>query len=318
MNGEVRPILLEQLEPRILLSGEGLLNIGPNPHQETILNNTHQVAQYAELLETNNEEVVEQLPVIEQLVDQEPEPSDTFENNLYEPIVTLFINQDNTDTDGPVDVLSNSAEDTESKNTLTEVIDTNFDAEVTNISAISTEDRSMPILNDADISIEYATSIEIRGPPATETVALSGMHLVDPTADYFEGQIIYLDFDGAQNITYNGPVTVEGIDVPLFTAPGELAGQEKPIIADVVARVEEVFVGSGVVFTTEKPAPGQIYSTIFIGGNDSDFAEYGSFFGLAEQVDAGNQNPCDNAFVFSESIVSGQTDLASMWILSMM
>ncbi len=162
---------LEQFEPRIMLSADGLLNaIIPDQSQVPLQDSIQEVVQYAELLETNNEEISEQLPVIEQLVDQEPEPSDTFENNLYEPIVTLFINQDNTDTDGPVDVLSNSVEDTESKNTLTEAVDTNFDAEVTNISAVSTEDSSMPICINADISIEYATSIEIRGPPLSETV----------------------------------------------------------------------------------------------------------------------------------------------------
>lgn len=94
---------LEQFEPRILLSADGLLNaIIPDQSQVPLQDSIQEVVQYAELLETNNEEVGEQLPVIEQLVDQEPEPSDTFENNLYEPIVSLFINQDNPDTDGPL------------------------------------------------------------------------------------------------------------------------------------------------------------------------------------------------------------------------
>lgn len=40
--------------------------------------------------------------------------------------------------------------------------------------------------------------------------------------------------------------------------------------------------------------------TIFIGGDDAAFSTYGSFLGLAEQVDVGNLNPADKAFVFSD------------------
>ena len=180
-------VVLEVLEPRIMLSGDGLFNaIIPDQGQDTLPDSRQEVVQYAELLDTH-EEAEEQILVIEQLNGQELEPSDILETNLYESIVTLFSNQDPTDTDGPVDVLSNSGEDTESKSTLTEVVDTSVDAEVTSFSAVSTEDSSMPIYVDADLSIEYATSIEIRGPPASETVALSGMHLVDPTVDDFDG-----------------------------------------------------------------------------------------------------------------------------------
>ncbi|MHC4489907.1 MAG: LEPR-XLL domain-containing protein, partial [Planctomycetota bacterium] len=44
----------EQLEPRILLSGDGLLNIAaPEPLRDPLLDGMQQVVQYAELLETN-------------------------------------------------------------------------------------------------------------------------------------------------------------------------------------------------------------------------------------------------------------------------
>jgi len=46
------PIVLEKLEPRILLSGDGLLNIAPDP-LDSLLDNTSQVIQYAELLDTD-------------------------------------------------------------------------------------------------------------------------------------------------------------------------------------------------------------------------------------------------------------------------
>ncbi len=36
-------------------------------------------------------------------------------------------------------------------------------------------------------------------------LTLPGMQLANPDSSHFEGQLIYLDFDGAQNVAYNGP-----------------------------------------------------------------------------------------------------------------
>ena len=61
---------------------------------------------------------------------------------------------------------------------------------------------------------------------------LPGLHLVDPPVEHFDGQIIYLDFDGAEDVTYNGPVVVEGIDIPSFsTEAAGLSGQEQQVIS---------------------------------------------------------------------------------------
>jgi concanavalin A-like lectin/glucanase superfamily protein/Calx-beta domain-containing protein/fibronectin type III domain protein len=139
---------------------------------------------------------------------------------------------------------------------------------------------------------------------------LPGMHLVDPRPDQFEGQVIYLDFDGAEDLTYNGPVVVDGIDVPVFEAPGELAGQEQEIIASIVGNLEETFGGTGLTITTDKPDLGSSYSTIYIGGDDLLFREHGQFQGLAEAVDFGNGISDDNAFVFSHTVeMSGDLSL---------
>ena len=43
--------------------------------------------------------------------------------------------------------------------------------------------------------------------------------------DPLDGQIVYLDFDGEENVTYEGPVTVDPLQLPPFAAPRELAGQ---------------------------------------------------------------------------------------------
>lgn len=138
---------------------------------------------------------------------------------------------------------------------------------------------------------------------------LPGMVLVDPVENQFAGQIVYLDFDGAEGVDYNGPVVVEDIDIPAFEAPGELAGQEQQIITEVVAQLEATFAGTGIIFTTTQPSPGTEYSTIYIGGDDSAFAEYGAFLGLAEQVDVDNADLSDDGFVFSDNILTTGSSL---------
>ena len=107
----------------------------------------------------------------------------------------------------------------------------------------------------------------------------------------------FLRFDGAQRVTYDGPVQVHDIDVPPFELP---VGNREQFIAKVLRGLEQTFDGS-LRFVTTAPEDGP-YSTVFIGGNDSAFSEFGSFHGLAEKVDVGNADPNDKAFVFSETI----------------
>ena len=137
--------------------------------------------------------------------------------------------------------------------------------------------------------------------------ALPGMHLVNPNLDNLRGQIVYLDFDGAKDVDYNGPVTVKNIDVPAFTTPSEFAGKEQNIVAGLLDRLDVVFHSANIAFTTSEPSANVPYSTVYVGGNSLPFAKYGSFAGLAEDVDVGNRNPSDKAFVFSDSICA--TDL---------
>ena len=300
MTRNVKPLIhLEQLEPRILLSGDGLLNITPNLYQDTVLDNPSKVVQEAELLDTN-EQVEEQISL--ELVSYDTPHTDT-----YQPILTLFVDDDNAndgsaDTDLNVDNIGPA----QVNNDVVLLLD-DSDGVIEN-KINTSEDGSMPTyINDVDLSIEYATSIEIRGPPTNETITLSVMHLVEPAVENINGQIVYLDLDGEDNVTYDGPVTVEGVYVPIFAAPGGLAGQEHAIITKVLESLEHHFAGSGVIFTTEKPEMGMSYSTIYIGGDDSAFTAYGSFLGLAEQIDVGNQDLSDEAFVFSDNL-NGSND----------
>ncbi|HUT57975.1 MAG TPA: proprotein convertase P-domain-containing protein, partial [Phycisphaerae bacterium] len=157
----------------------------------------------------------------------------------------------------------------------------------------------MPQATSSSVVPIVPVTLEPLEPRLLLSVDLPGMRLVDPSVDRFDGQIVYLDFDGEQNVPYNGPVTVEDIDVPAFSAPGGLVGQEQAILPSVLDRLGTAFADTGVTFTTSRPDLGLDHSTVFIGGDDSAFAEYGSFLGLAEQVDVGNLDALDNAFVFS-------------------
>ncbi len=141
--------------------------------------------------------------------------------------------------------------------------------------------------------------------------ALPGLEFqgTDPTS--VRGQIVYLDFEGERNVTYDGPAAVGPFDVPAFAVPGPLGGSEEVIEAQVCGSLRRLFATIGVVFTLERPKGDQPYSTIYIGGDDSAFAGYGSFEGLAEAVDIGNRNARDEALVFSEGLDPDATDLAS-------
>jgi len=140
--------------------------------------------------------------------------------------------------------------------------------------------------------------------PGLKAPELPGLHLIDPDPANLAGQIIYLDLDGEEDVTYDGPVTIGPFDVPVFQAPDELVGQEHIVIAEVLDIFERTFAGFGVVFVTEQPLLRSTCSTVYIGGDGTPFRSFGSFLGLAEQVDVGNLDPSDEAWVFSESIVS--------------
>jgi hypothetical protein len=108
-------------------------------------------------------------------------------------------------------------------------------------------------------------------------------------------QVFYLDFDGAQDVTYNGPITVSGIEVPAFNAPASVR-------AAILENLKLTFDGTEVVFTTDRPGSDAPYSTIYVGGGGAPFAPFSVYYGLAEHSDPGNADPSDNAFVFSEAI----------------
>ncbi|MHC4565850.1 MAG: Ig-like domain-containing protein [Planctomycetota bacterium] len=163
------------------------------------------------------------------------------------------------------------------------------------------------------VGAAHADTCEREGMQRLKAPDLSGLQLIDPGVNSWQGQVIYLDFDGAQDVVYNGPVVVEGVNISEFSAePAGLAGHESKIISQVLSSLEQTFGGTGVLFTVTRPDSATLCSTIFVGGDDSAFSAYGSFAGLAEKVDVGNQDPDENAFVFSDNVVGGCTDLGSL------
>jgi Ca2+-binding RTX toxin-like protein/outer membrane protein OmpA-like peptidoglycan-associated protein len=114
-------------------------------------------------------------------------------------------------------------------------------------------------------------------------------------------QTVFLDADGALDVDYNGPVHVSGVDVPGFVAGGQLAGQESAVIEAMMASLNRMDFGVNLSFTNQRPESGE-YSTVYIGGTGDQFAQWGHFFGLAEDADSGNQIHTDDAFVFSDNI----------------
>ena len=123
-------------------------------------------------------------------------------------------------------------------------------------------------------------------------------------------QVVYLDFDGEENAVYNGPITVGPFDVPAFSGePFGLAGHEAQLIAEIAENVRGIFADLNIEIVTERPGEGP-YSTVYVGGGDSAFHDYGSFRGIAEIIDVGNQNPADSAFVFSDETAGSGDDPA--------
>ena len=147
------------------------------------------------------------------------------------------------------------------------------------------------------------------GEPAS--LHLSGLDWVGGDVSALNGQIVYLDVDGASAVTYNGPVLVEGIDVPSFEAPGGFAGREGEIIASVLTSLNQTFADLNVTFTVSGPDAGIEYSTIYVGGDDSAFALFGRFLSLAEQVDVGNEDHRDIALIFSDQLAGRATSFES-------
>ncbi len=293
---------LENLEPRVMLSGDpvvGAIGIIVAPDSFDYENS-----------------VLDRKPPIEEKINPDVISSENLNNfepleyNPSEKISDIYsgLVEENPFTGPESDVVPEEASN------LAEVFDDPTLIEETAVSSetqitinpyqtdgLNIQDLTLNDLNETDDNVKKLLTkslISANGPPPQ----LPGLELVDSDTSRFAGQIFWLNFEGAEDITYNGPVIIKHIDIPAFKVPDSLAGQEQEIFDSVVAQLQDMFAPSGVIFTTTQPVENTEYSTIYIGGYDSAFSQYGSFRGIAEQVDAGNKNPSDNAFVFSERL----------------
>ncbi|TWU46166.1 Proprotein convertase P-domain protein [Rubripirellula tenax] len=113
-------------------------------------------------------------------------------------------------------------------------------------------------------------------------------------------QTVYLDADGADT-AYRGPIQVDPLRVPAFSASRSgLAGSEQRIVERSLEILNYNFSRQGVRFTAIQPPANVAYSTVYVGGDDTPFESYGTFLGLAEKVDIGNEDRNDRAFIFPE------------------
>ena len=122
-----------------------------------------------------------------------------------------------------------------------------------------------------------------------------------------EVQTIWLNFEGAEDVTFRGPETVEALEIPAFNAP---EGNTTETMEQICSDLNTLFESQNVHFVLSPPDTGE-YSTVYLGGTNEAFLSYGDFLGLAESVDTGNLVKDDIALVFSETI-SAQTAPAEL------
>ncbi|MFT5128689.1 MAG: hypothetical protein ACI8W8_002307, partial [Rhodothermales bacterium] len=137
--------------------------------------------------------------------------------------------------------------------------------------------------------------------------------------DIVAAQQIVLHFDGADDVDYNGPISLDGLAIPAFSPPELDQVGRQALIERVLDELNSRFANRDLQFSIDPfAAPA---SAIYIGGDGGEFRAYGDYFSLAEQVDEGNQSPTDKAFVFSDrleslSVASGQYEDALVELIA--
>ncbi|MCP4707467.1 MAG: calcium-binding protein, partial [Planctomycetes bacterium] len=100
-------LLVEPLERRLLLDGDGLLDVPISDQvRDTFLDGLQEVESYVDSLE-NHEQVNQVLPFVAQSIGQSLNPSDIFHTHLYQPISNYFASDATPTTGELVDVIKN-------------------------------------------------------------------------------------------------------------------------------------------------------------------------------------------------------------------
>ena len=80
---------------------------------------------------------------------------------------------------------------------------------------------------------------------------LPGLQLDSPDITPFHGQVFFLDWDGADDVTYNGPDTIHGIDIPPFQNTGDASNED--VKDEVRDSLNQIYADTGVRFTNVQP-----------------------------------------------------------------
>ena len=227
------PMLLEKLEPRILLSADSLLAVAaPDPLADSM----QPMVQHAELLHASEH----QPPTAEREIDHELAlSSDGID--LLEPILTLTVDDSNVVDGGDLSVVPDDSDgNIDNETNATEVVHVAVEEPTTNSPAVPVEDGNISIYtaDDADPSAEYAASIEIRGPPAqaqAQAAYRNQIVFVDSTLEHdFQPknaetsgvEVVVLDAgqDGIQQIaqSLSGLTNISAIHIISHGAPGQI------------------------------------------------------------------------------------------------
>ncbi|MCB1086499.1 MAG: hypothetical protein KDM63_05605, partial [Verrucomicrobiae bacterium] len=173
----------------------------------------------------------------------------------------------------------------------------------------SSEDDSTPSpapLNESSDGDESELQTDGEEADSTENAVfqnpeLPGLELSQESVGALEGQVFFINFEGERDAQYDGPVKIDGIEIPAFEIPTDWGMAREAFIDRILSGVEEVYAGSGVDFEIQRPRDGP-YATLQVGGTDEAFRAYGNFYGVSEEVDRGNVNPEGQGFIFSERI----------------
>jgi FG-GAP repeat protein/fibronectin type III domain protein len=135
---------------------------------------------------------------------------------------------------------------------------------------------------------------------------LPGLELVDPNAEYSSDQTIFIDFDGAEGVSYDN----DALDIHIDNLSVSDSGLSEEEQFEIITILNTTFVGTGVSFTIEVPTDEE-YSTIYVGVTTSQSGEWelmtANFLGLSETIDVGNQINDDDAFIFTDNLNSINT-----------
>ena len=257
------PTFLEKLEPRILLSADGLLSVAtPDP----LLDAIPRTVQHMDLLESSDQQ---KLSVAEQEINPQIRFSNPAEIDLIQPILTLSIKTnieaENSELKGEVAVSIDDSGEGENdpvfdeielatiRGILSEFTDESqvridnetTESQVVHIAVenskktvtVPVEDDTQPVVsNESKPDSEYASSIEIRGPPfSTQATTGNQIVFIDSTLNiYFQlknadqlgvvVEVLSAGSDGIQQITniLSNYQDVSAIHIVSHGSPGQV------------------------------------------------------------------------------------------------